>query len=116
MLLPSQAFRPKVFFTSKEGTTLASHPFRTRHTKVIIGGVIPNRYLTPPGTNNRNAMITETTNDSEKEHIENNSKKPDQQHQAKVEQYLTQLAPTNTEEEETDTDHGQEICQHESRD
>ena len=90
MLLSSQAFRPKVFFTSTEGTTLASHSFRTGHTKVNIGGVMPNRYLTPPGTNNYNAMITETTNDSEEKHTENNSKKPDHQHQTKVKQYLLQ--------------------------
>ena len=52
--------------------------------KVIIGGVIPNRYLTPPGPNKCNAMVSETTNDSEKENTENNSKKKDQQHQAKT--------------------------------
>ena len=75
MLLSSQTFRPKVFFTSKEGTTLASHHFRTGQTKVIIGGVLPNRYLTPPGQDGRNAMISETTKNPEIENTANNSKK-----------------------------------------
>ena len=113
MLLSSQTFRPKVFFTSKEGTTLASHPFRTGQTKVIIGGVIPNRYLTPPGQDGRNAMISETTKNPEIENTANNSKKQEQQHQAKTDRYLTQLALTNTEQEETDTDQEHD---HESQD
>ena len=114
MLLSYPAFRPTVFFTSKEGTTLANHPFLSNQTKVIMGGLIPDRYFLIQGQVTKKAMITKTTGttqteqqpsnqitkDSAEKQTENIPQETDQKQTAEVEQFLTRLSQSNTEEEE----------------
>ena len=43
LLMPYNCFRPKIFFTSREGVNLASYPFQSEQVQVIMGGIIPDR-------------------------------------------------------------------------
>ena len=49
MLLSQDTFRPRIFFTSKDGTTLAAYPFETNSAQVIVGGIIPDTYFITKG-------------------------------------------------------------------
>ena len=68
MLLSQDAFRPRIFFTSKDGTTLAAHPFETNSAQVIVGGIIPDTYFIKKGVlkqKTRKPSISVTTQDEE---------------------------------------------------
>ena len=68
MLLSQNAFRPRIFFTSKDGTTLAAHPFETNSAQVIVGGIIPDTYFIKKGVlkqKTRKPFTSKTTQDDE---------------------------------------------------